>query len=188
MVVERDAGSPDGFGVPTIAELLTAYRDRTGASYEEMARKVGDDINRSTMHKLATKPPAQFPKLPRTVQRLADLLEVPPTTIVLAFAAGLSRLSQLLPPGTDWALTDRDHDAVISMVRSLIEARQDLREASRETVPLTPGLFFTPREDDEAPPITGPEPATVHEYGLAARRGTSEGRRLRQQQDDDAGA
>jgi len=92
-VVELPGGAPDGSGVPTIAELLLAYRDRTGTSYAEMSRKVGDEITAARMHQLATRPPGQFPKTPRVVELLARLLEVPVTTIVLGFAAGLGVLS-----------------------------------------------------------------------------------------------
>lgn len=130
-MVERRSNVSDASAVPTIAELLTAYRDRTGASYEDMARKVGDEINKSTMHKLTTRPPDQFPKLPRTVELLAQLLEVPVTTIVLAFAAGLglpvsragSLLAETLPPGTD-SLTPEDREAVRAVTKALVDARR----------------------------------------------------------------
>lgn len=177
-MVDREAGPADGSAVPTIAQLLTAYRDRTGASYEEMARKVGDEINRSTMHKLATEPPKQFPKLPRTVERLADLLEVPVTTIVLAFAAGLgldvktsqSRLALLLPPSTD-LLTEKERDAILGMVRSMMEARMQVRWVTSYG---DRGIGFQPLTEEQQA-----------DFGLAARRGPSEGRRLREQQDTD---
>lgn len=166
-MVERDQGGAQSSGVPTIAELLTAYRDRTGASYEEMARKVGDEINRSTMHKLATEPPKQFPKLARTVELLAQLLEVNVTTVVLAFAAGLGipvstsipRLAQLLPPRADEVLSDRDRDAIIAMIRSLMEARN---QSVHELV------------------------SADRHLSLAARHGESAGRRARAEQDRDA--
>lgn len=171
-MVELPGGAPDGSGVPTIAELLLAYRDRTGTSYAEMSRKVGDEITAARMHQLATRPPGQFPKTPRVVELLARLLEVPVTTIVLGFAAGLGLdvrpgsglLAQALPPGVD-DLPGHDRDAVIAVARALVRARADA---------------------DASAPITGPEPATQHDYGLAARRGHSEGRRVRDQQDQDA--
>ena len=178
--------------MPTIAELLTAYRDRTGASYEDMARKVGDEINRSRMHELATQPPKNFPKLPRTFERLADLLEVPVTTIVLAFAAGLglpvsttqSRLAQLLPARTDELLTDEDRDAILNVTRSLLEANLRVRNVAAHGSAEEFRKHFgfgglAGSEDDPA----GSDP---DDLGLAARRGSSEGRRLREEQDRDA--
>ena len=171
--------------MPTIAELLTAYRDRTGASYEDMARKVDDEINRSRMHQLATAPPKEFPKRARTVELLAQLLEVPVTTIVLAFAKGLgipvqssnTLLADTLPPGTD-LLTAEDREVVRVVARALVDARHALM-SGRDTESFV-GPFY------ERPPITSPEPATVEDYGLAARRGPSEGQRLRHEQDLDA--
>jgi hypothetical protein len=175
--------------VPTIAELLTAYRDRTGASYEEMARKVGDEINRSRMHQLVTAPPKEFPKRARTIELLAQLLEVPVTTVVLAFAAGLgipvsteqSRLALLLPARTDDLLTDEDRDAIIAMTRSLMAAHR-VREVSSYGDGSRP-LFFQqrPEGDQTARELRPPEPDLTR---VAARRGESEGRQRRNHMDD----
>lgn len=169
-MVERTSGRTDGSGVPTIAELLTAYRDRTGHSYGEMARKVRDEIRVNRLQQLTTAPPKEFPKSARTVELLSELLDVPVTTIVLAFAAGLNiPVTQepspvILPPGTD-TLPPEDRQAIRAITRALIEARNAAPD---------PG------------PIKGPEPAEQSDYGLAARRGQSEGKRLRAVQDEDA--
>lgn len=154
--------------MPTIAELLTSYRDRTGASYGDMARKVRDEIHISRLQQLATAPPKEFPKRARTVELLAELLEVPVATIVLGFAAGLgipvrqdgSMLERTLPPGTD-KLTDEDRAAIRAVTKALVQARSEPAGDAVEQLP-------------------------ADDYGLAARRGTSEGRRLREQQDVDA--
>ncbi len=176
-MVERGGSEPHSSGVPTIAELLLAYRDRTGASYAEMARKVGDELTPARMHQLTTEPPKQFPKLPRTVALLADMLEVPVTTVVLAFAAGLgipvnssdSLLALTLPPGTD-DLTGEDRNAIVAVTRQLLDARKAAR-----AVPEHRGELI----DLARPPA--PDLSRV-----AARRGQSGGRRLRDDQDRDA--
>lgn len=166
--------------MPTIAELLKAYRDRTGASYEEMARKVGDEITRSRMHQLTTNPPREFPKHPRTIELLSELLQVPVTTTLMAFAAGLglpvssssTLLADTLPPGAD-TLTPEDREAIRAVTKALIDARN-------AAVHVGPGSGKTEQVaqllDLARPPL--PDLSQV-----AARRGQSEGRRLREAQD-----
>ena len=164
-----------------MAELLLAYRDRTGASYREMARKVDDELTQARLHQLATRPPGRFPESNYTVELLARLLEVPVTTIVLAFAAGLGLdvrpgsglLSQALPPGVD-ELPGEDRDTVVAVARALLRARAESSQPAGT--------------DSESRASTAPDsaPDAQHEYDLAARRGVSQGRRLREQQDADA--
>ena len=171
-MVERVAGRGESDAVPTIAELLTAYRDRTGMSYRRMAQKVRDEIHGTRLQVLATEPPKEFPKNARTIEVLAELLEVPVATIVLAFAAGLgipvrqggTMLERTLPPGTD-TLTAEDREAIRYVTRALVDARTVHR------------FIEGARQLEQAQPA---------DYGLAARRGDSEGRRLREQQDTDA--
>jgi hypothetical protein len=174
--------------VPTIADLINGYRDQTGASYDELSRRTGNAIKRTRFHQLATQPQKEFPE-PRTLQVLADLLEVPLSTVVLAFAASLglpvtttqSRLALLLPPRTDDLLTDRDHDAIISMTRSLIEAHR-VREVTGYGDGSRP-LFFQPRPEGDQPAreLRPPEPDLSR---VAARRGESEGRQRRNHMDE----
>jgi len=160
--------------VPTIAELLTSYRVRTGDSYEEMARKVGDEITRARMHQLTTTPPREFPKHARTIELLSELLEVPVTTTLLAFAASLglpvaasgSMLSITLPPGTD-NLDPGDVEAIRAVVRQLVQARTQVQAGN-------PGRVVDLVR--ETPDLSR----------VAARHGESEGRRRAEQQDDDA--
>jgi hypothetical protein len=131
VMVERRGTPGDSPPVPTIAELLVQYRDRTGASYDEMSRSVNGEITTAWFHRLTTQPPKSFPRDADTVQALADLLQVPVTTIVLAFAASLglpvtqssSMLLMTLPPGTD-NLQPADVDAIRAVVRQLVEARR----------------------------------------------------------------
>jgi hypothetical protein len=131
LMVERRSGHGDSPPVPTISELLAQYRDRTGASYDEMSRSVNGEITTAWFHKLTTQPPKSFPRDADTVQALADLLQVPVATIVLAFASSLglpvtqssSMLLLTLPPGTD-NLQPADVAAIRAIVRQLVEARR----------------------------------------------------------------
>jgi hypothetical protein len=133
-VVEDDVQGAESSDVPTIASLLTAYRDRTGASYEEMSRRSGHVLSVARLQQLATTPPREFPKKTRTVAALAILLEVPESTIVLGFARSLGipirstmpTLAVSLPPGTD-DLMPEDRDAILAVVRQLVAARSAAR-------------------------------------------------------------
>lgn len=158
--------------VPTIAALITAYRDATGDSYRDMARRTGDEISQATLQKLGTQPPRGFPKLPRTLELLAAVLDVPVMTVVQGFAAGLGLTVRpqtdvmWLPPGTD-RLTAGDRDAIRSVTRALIDARTATPAASGDSnvVQLRPDL------DSPA---------------LVARSSDNEGARKREGQDTDA--
>lgn len=184
-MVERDQGGSDSSGVPTIAELLMAYRDRTGASYADMSRKVRDEIHISQLQRLATQPPKEFPKHGRTIELLAELLQVPVTTIVLGYAAGLgipvrqegTLLERTLPPGTD-ILGDEERAAVQQVTRALVRLRNELMHGSSTNV--------TPLRDvGDVEELRPPRP-DLSDARVAARRGTSKGRRVREQQDRDA--
>jgi hypothetical protein len=121
----------DPVHVPSIAALLTDYRDRTGASYEDMSKAIGGVVSDGRLHQLATKTPSSFPREPSTITGLADLLQVPVTTILNAFAVSLgltvassgSMLAISLPPGTD-NLTPEDVQAIRGVVRQMVRARQ----------------------------------------------------------------
>lgn len=170
-MVERKAAGGDSPLVPTIAELLTEYRRRTGASYEDMSRRVDGAITTAWFHKLTTQPPRSFPRDAATVQHLADLLQVPIPTILLGFAAALglpveqpgSLLSITLPPGSD-ILDPGDVEAVRAVVRQLVDAR-------KQDVPKPINLARR-----QPPDLTR----------VAARWRRSEGRDMVERQDSDA--
>jgi len=181
-VVEQAGGRRDSSAVPTIAELITAYRDRTGTpSYEVMARKVRSELQPNRLHQLHTATPKSFAEA-RTMELLAELLEVPVATIVLAYASSLgipvkdssTELARTLPPGTE-KLTLEDRDAIRAIIKALIDARSDEM-----------AIIEAWQADTQQTSAADPEPAGQEDFGLAARRGTSEGRRLREQQDRDA--
>lgn len=142
----------------------------------EMSRRSGNALTVARLQQLATTPPREFPKQARTVEALASLLEVPVATIVLSFASSLGLavhgsspiLAVSLPPGTD-NLTPEDRDAILAVTRQLVAAR---RHALPEVEPGT------------LPDLAHPEPPDVSL--MAARKGESKGRHLRQVQDDDA--
>lgn len=178
-MVERDGRRDDSSAVPTIAELISSYRDRMGTpSYEVMSRKVRNEILPGRLHQLHTTKPKSFAEA-RTMEALAELLEVPVATIVLAYASSLGiavrdsspELARTLPSGTD-KLTVEDRDAIRAVVKALISARRDEHS-----------VIAAWQQDESQPAITGPEPATVHDYGLAARRGNPEGKQLRRELD-----
>jgi hypothetical protein len=175
-VVEHNGGTSDSPDVPTIAELLLNYRDRTGASYGDMSKQVNGALSTQRIQQLTTAPPKEFPKRQRTIELFAELLQLPISTIVLAYAAGLglpvkqagSLLAISLPPGTD-NLTDRDQAAILSVTRQLIEARREADQAGGQVVNLA-------------------RPPAPDFSRIAARRGSSEGRRLRDEQDEQGDA
>jgi len=96
----------------------------------------------------------------RTIASVADSLRLPVTTIRewAAAARGEERPFELPPEAN--RLGRRQREAVLAVVRAMLDPVE------------------------EKAPISGPEPATVHDYALAARRGPSEGRRLRTVQDE----
>jgi hypothetical protein len=195
-MVERDSTGGDSPSVPTIADLLQEYRRLTGASYEAMSEVVNREITTGRLHQLATVPPKSFPRDAGTVQRLADLLQVPVATIVLAFAASLglpvsqqgSHLSITLPPGTD-SLEAKDVEAIRAVVRQLVEARNRAAHAggsgeAGELVQMATGRGKATSAISRLPDLARPELPDLSR--VAARRGESEGRRRRQEQDEDA--
>jgi hypothetical protein len=179
-VVERGGAGGNSPGVPTIADLLLEYRRLTGASYEDMSKVVNREITTARLHQLATEPPKSFPREAHTVQRLADLLQVPVATIVLAFAASLglpvsqtgSLLSITLPPGTD-SLEADDVAAIRAVVGQLVQARRGVVE--------TPAGVGKTERTGRLVELTQPPAPDLNR--VAARHGTSEGRRLRNEQD-----
>ena len=117
--------------VPTIQQLLLEHRDRTGDSYDDMAKKVDDSITRQRLQQLATRGPARMAYDSKAIHALAKLLGIDTTTVVLAYAQSLglpvertgSTLAHLLPNGVD-VLTREDMDAVLHMVRQMVAVRQ----------------------------------------------------------------
>lgn len=129
-MVDRSSPDADPAHVPSIAALLTQYRDRTGASYDAMSLSIGKAISSGRLHQIATTPQKNFPD-PDNVRHLADLLNVSITTVLEAFAVSLGLdveqrrplLAVTLPPGTD-NLTVGDVAAVRAVISQLVESRR----------------------------------------------------------------
>ena len=173
-MVGKSAGGSHSSAVPTIRELLNEYRDRTGDSYDDMARRVDDAIGKQRLQQLATASPKRLPYEPKTIRALSQLLGVDTATVVLAFAADLGlpveragpALAHLLPQGTA-DLTRDDMDAVLHVVRQMVAVRQAATKA-------------------DPAPVRELHPPKPDLSKVAARRGESEGRRARKKQDEDS--
>lgn len=178
-MVDEPMTPSEASSVPTISELVRAHMDARGASYGDLSRRTNSELSTQALHRIVTGELRAFPDV-RTLQILSKLLDLPIATILLAVASSLglpvrqsiSSLEAVLPPGSD-VLTAEDREAIRTVTRALIDARRATRS--------------TPADVDPGP-IAGPEPATQYDYGLAARRGPSEGRRAREEQDRDAEA
>lgn len=151
--------------MPTISELIERQRRDSGRSYREMAERAaraGLHIKFQTIANLATTPPKEWPKKTETIQALAEGLDVPERLVVLAFATSFgldvqrdeSTLGLMLPIGTRH-LDEDVQRAVAAMVRSIVEAREDVG-------------------DDDSSAATNQAPgsgATVHELPTAEASG-----------------
>lgn len=174
MVADNEA-RPNGDAVPGIRHLLQDYVDRTGDSDREMSRKVDSAITHQRFNQLRIQGADRLPYDNKTIPALSRLLQLPESTIVRGYLvdAGYpledtsSRLARSLPPGVE-SLSTQDVDSIVYVTRQLVAARQTALVASEgaEVVELRP----------PAPDMTR----------VAARRGQSEGKRLRKQQDEDA--
>lgn len=106
----------------------------------------------------------------RTIQAVADALRLPVTTIRewADTALGLEQPFEL--PAEARRLNRRQREAVVEIVRAMLEPVSQPE---------------SPASSDESDVPATPEPKQS-DYSLAARRGPSDGRRQRAQQDADA--
>lgn len=129
--------------MPTISELIERRRRDSGLSYREMAERAaraGLHIKFQTIANLATTPPKEWPKRAETIQALAEGLDVPERLVVLSFARSFgldvqrdeSTLGLMLPTGTRH-LDERVQRAVAAMVRSIVDAREDVGQDAATT-------------------------------------------------------
>lgn len=129
--------------MPTISELIERQRRDSGLSYREMAERAaraGLHIKFQTIANLATTPPKEWPKKAETIQALAEGLDVPERLVVLAFACSFgldvqrdeSTLGSMLPAGTRH-LDESVQRAVAAMVRSIVNAREEVGNDERST-------------------------------------------------------
>ncbi|MEN3123232.1 hypothetical protein [Janibacter sp. LM] len=150
--------------MPTISELIERQRRDSGLSYREMAERAaraGLHIKFQTIANLATTPPKEWPKRAETIQALAEGLDVPERLVVLAFACSFgldvqrdeSTLGLMLPAGTRH-LDEGVQRAVAAMVRSIVDAREDVGNDERS-----------------AANTQAPGSGAKSDYGKAARKG-----------------
>lgn len=163
-MVEGDERRSDPLRVPSLPDLIDAYRRRTGHSYNDMAARVRGEITSQQLQKLAMEPIRQFPKKAGTVQLLSELLDVSVTTVVLAYARSLglpvkqtgTMLEVTLPPGTE-DLTVEDREAVRMITRQLIDARRQGREPEPNYMQVQGLLLDKPGESRaEGDEVNGP--------------------------------
>lgn len=172
------SGGTEASAVPGLQQLLKRHVDLTGDSTRDMARKVDYEIGYQRFHQLLSEPSTRLPYERKVITALSRLLSLPETTIVKAFLVDMgmpiddrwSRLAQMLPPGVE-ELDAQDIDAVTYVVRRLVEARQ---------------AATSPAAEVPVPPIAELRPPAPNLSVVAARKGKSEGKDSREQQDKDA--
>lgn len=115
---------------PSIRDLIEDRKRDTGWSYADLAHASGDLVTRGTVYGLATSPPKSWPKARTTITGLAQALNVPEETVVLAYATSFgvpvraqpSLLALQLPATTD-LLTATERAQIIGIIRSMTENR-----------------------------------------------------------------
>jgi hypothetical protein len=178
-----DRTGADSSAMPGLRELLQQHVDRTGDSTRELSRKVDFVVNHQRFQQLLTEKSTRLPYDRKTVDALGQLLNLPATTIVKAFLIDIglpvddrwSRLAQMLPPDVD-ELDSLDIEAITFVVRRLVEARKAATRQEPAEIPAPP---IAARVTELRPP---PPDLSV----VAARKGESQGKDKREQQDKDA--
>lgn len=177
--------------MPTISELIERQRRDSGLSYREMAERAaraGLHIKFQTIANLATTPPKEWPKRAETIRALAEGLDVPERLVVLAFACSFgldvqrdeSTLGLMLPAGTRH-LDEGVQRAVAAMVRSIVDAREDVGQDAATTKQ----AGESPAEDELAARRRDETPEADLPWASHPKKGReSEGRRLRRALDE----
>lgn len=179
--MDTRAGEVEPDGMPDLATLIERHRDRTGESYEQMARRSGNVLDANGVWKYATRKNRQFPREAETFYALATILRVDVTTVVLAMAASMGievrrygpRIAQLLPPDVD-SLTPAQEQLVVDLVDSLLGQQRATRKPARRS---------RPPARQEGGALSGAEAARVREAAREVGRGATE----RSDRDDQVG-
>lgn len=155
-MVEEDQQVSHRSLVPTIRELIQRAVD-DGKSYRALEESSGGRVKYQMFQKLATKPPLQFPKDRDTIEGIAAALEIPESTVVLAYARGIgldvttdSLLADLLPRGTE-DLDIEMQNAIVAVVRAAIRMQRGQRNASADSS-TPPGTPSPTSQNEETPP------------------------------------
>jgi len=116
--------------VLTLRDLIQRHIDSTGESRRGLGDRSG--VAHQTLGYWWNGSIKTFPD-PETLQAFADATHTPIETVLLAAARtiglpvhGVPELAAMLPPGTD-NLSARDRDAVLAVIRALVEARRPVR-------------------------------------------------------------
>lgn len=124
-----------------IRELIESAR--RGRSYDALAKAHPESPGRQFWHQIATQDQQTFPK-PATIRGIAGALQVPQSTVVLAWAESLgvpmradSRLAMMLPPEVD-RLTDADIATILSVIRQLLPVAPVIPLSAVPDRPATP--------------------------------------------------
>lgn len=169
MVGELD-GQADAAFVPTLGDLVNAAVDR-GTNVTDLADAAG--VNRSWIYKMRDNEVRGFPDV-ENVEPFARVLGVRIETLLLAYAKSLglplrqggSRLASLLPAEAA-KLNEKQVEALVQVIRAMVPTDAEV------IVPVRPA-----RKRRSA----------VDHIPLAASKGTSKGRAVRESQDSDAEA
>lgn len=122
----------------TLRDLIQQHMDRSGESRRALGARSG--LAHQTLGYWWDGTIKTFPD-PETLQAFADATHTSVQTVLLAAArtVGLSigaapELAAMLPPGTD-NLTQRDRDAILAVIRALVEARRPVSPPPVSGVP-----------------------------------------------------
>jgi hypothetical protein len=118
---------PDAEHVLTLRDLIQRHMDLTGESRRALGARSG--VAHQTLGYWWDGTIKTFPE-PDTIKAFADATRTPLPLVLLAAASTIGLpvtntpgLAAMLPPGTD-NLTSKDVDAILGIIRALIDARQ----------------------------------------------------------------
>jgi hypothetical protein len=148
--VESSRERLDSHGVPSIRDLICAALG-AGKTVRQLEDDSGGLVRFQTFQELANHAPKQFPKDPKTITGMAAALNVPESTVVLAYATGLgidvhnasSNFTLRLPPGLD-RLDPVMQDALITLARAAVKTQKNLSDDAQA------GLTGLARLEDHA--------------------------------------
>lgn len=115
-----------GDDVLTLQALIRARMDDTGWTYADLAYRSNGALTKGRWQQLGAGRIRAFPE-PASLSRIAEVLEVDVTAVVLAAAQSLGidarrrgpDLAQLLPAGTD-RLSERMRDSILTLIRAAV--------------------------------------------------------------------
>lgn len=163
--------------MPSLGALITARRKALSLTYDGLVERAGNALSRQRWQQLGTDTRVnEFPE-PKTLQLIADTIDVSVDRVILATAVTLgvdipdhrSTFATLLPPNAD-QLTDEQRDAVLAVIRAM----RPSQSRPAQPPPVTPHAVPEP-----APP---PNPPL-----LVAARQTPSGHRKGRTHQGDAG-